>query len=84
MLFLTKLYQVVQSCPSYPPITTNTMLGIYVIPVVALCCSAYVCCAVEHGVACCATHHTAIAALTLLHTRLVHTPDETATTKHNN
>ena len=36
MLFLTKLYQIVQS---YPPIAANTMLGICVTPVVALYCS---------------------------------------------
>ena len=61
MLLLAKLYQVVQSCP---PISSNTMLGICVIPIVVLCCSTHVYCAVERGVACCASHHTAIATLT--------------------
>ena len=59
--------QVVQIVPSYPicpPIAAGTTLGICIIPVVALCCSTYVCCAVKHGVACCATHCTAIATLT--------------------
>ena len=46
------------------------MLGIYYTSVV-LCCSAHGCCAVECGVACCAAQHTAIATLTLPHTRLV-------------
>ena len=67
MLSLTKLYklyQVVPSCPSCPPIATGTMLGIYIIPVVALCCSSHVCCAIERGAACCATHCTAIVTLT--------------------
>ena len=63
MLFLTNLYQIVQSCP---PITAKTMLGICSIPVVALCCSTHVCCAVGRGVACCSTHHTAIATLTTI------------------
>ena len=44
MLFQTKLYKVVQSCP---PIAANVMLDIYVIPVVVLCCSAYVLGSVE-------------------------------------
>ena len=61
MLFLTKLHQVVQSCPLIP---ANTMLGICVIPVVALCCSAHMCCAMEHGIACCAMYCTAIETLT--------------------
>ena len=60
----TQIVQVVPSCPSCcPPSAAGTTLGIYVIPVVALCCSAYVCCAVESGVACCATRCTAIATL---------------------
>ena len=40
------------------------MLGICVIPVVALYCSTHVYCSVEHGVVYCATHSTAIATLT--------------------
>ena len=64
MLFLNKFYQIVQSCPRCPQIAANTMLGICVIPAVALYCSTHVCCAVEHGIACCATHHIAIATLT--------------------
>ena len=47
------------------------MLGICVIPVVALCFSIHVCCTIERGVAHYATHHTSIATLTLPHTRLV-------------
>ena len=60
--------QVVPNCPSCLsclPIAAGTMLGIYILPVVALCCSAHVCCAVERGIACCAIHYTAIATLTL-------------------
>ena len=58
------------SIPSCPPSAANTMLGIcYTCE--ALCCSAHGCCAVECGVACCAAQHTAIATLTLPHTRLV-------------
>ena len=68
MLFLTKLYQVVQS---WPPIAANTRLDICFLPVLAFYYSAHVCCAVERGVACCSTHHTAIATLTLPCTRLV-------------
>ena len=61
-------YQTLQVVPSYlicPPIAAGIMLGICVIPIVALCCSAHMCCAVEHGVAWCATHCTAIATLTI-------------------
>ena len=47
-----------------PPIDAGAMLGICVISIVALCCSTYAYCAVERSVACCATHHTAIATLT--------------------
>ena len=75
MLFYTKVIQKisVQSCP---PSAANTMLGIcYTCE--ALCCSAHGCCAVECGVAYCAAQHTAIATLTLPHTRLVaHQPTE--------
>ena len=46
------------------------MLGIYY-TCEALCCSAHGCCAVECGIACCATHHTAIATLILPRTKLV-------------
>ena len=57
---------VVPSYPSHPPIAAGTMLGICVIPVVVLYCSAHVYCAVEHGVACCAIYCIAIATLTLI------------------
>ena len=60
ILFLTKLYQVVQSCP---PIAANTTLGICVIPSVALYCSTHMRCAMDRGVSCCNTHHTAIVTL---------------------
>ena len=59
-----QILQVVLSYPSSPPIAASTMVGIYVIPVVALYCSAHVYCAVELGIACYATHHTAIVTLT--------------------
>ena len=47
------------------------MLGIYVIPVVALCCSAHRCCAVDYEVACFAKRCTATATLIFPRTRLV-------------
>ena len=49
-----------------PPSAARTMLGICVIPVVGLYCSAHGCCAVERNIACCAKHCTANATLTTI------------------
>ena len=47
------------------------MLGIYVTPVVVLCCTTHGCYSVEHDIACCAKCYTANATLTLPRTRLL-------------
>ena len=51
--------------PGCPLIAAGTTLRICVILVVVLCCSTHVCCGMEHGVAYCAKHRTAIATLTI-------------------
>ena len=77
--FTAKLF--LKSCPLN---AANTMLGICYTCVV-LCCSAHRCCTIECDISCCAAQSTAIATLTLPHTRLVaHQSIQQLQTKHTN